>query len=191
MRTDYSAPEIDVVSAQRQAAEAQVIAAENFVSVRELTAGAGNLSTGTRASKPASGALNDFFFETDTHWLYYWSGTAWLFMAGLNFGTNATRAAITVSADDNGAHFFTTDQNKLWRVEGGAWADKFVSLDLTTSLKVSGTKVVGTRGAAVADVASPDATDLATALTLVNELKAQVNLGFARLRSTTGHGLWT
>lgn len=178
MRTDYSAPDYDVTSAQRQAAEAQVIATENFVSVRELSSGAGNLSTGTRASKPASGALNDFFFETDTHWLYYWSGTAWLFMAGLNFGTNAARAAITVTANDNGAHFFTTDQNKLWQVSGGAWTDRFVTLDLTTSLKIAGTKVLGAQGAAVADPAGGAVIDV--------EARVQLSLLLARERA---HGL--
>jgi hypothetical protein len=63
--------------------------------------------------------------------------------------------------------------------------------DVTGEYRVSGNAVVKARGAAVADVASPDATDLATAITLVNEIKAQLNTAFARLRSTTGHGLWT
>jgi hypothetical protein len=40
--------------------------------------------------------------------------------------------------------------------------------------------------AANADAASPDATDLATALTLLNELKAQFNALQAKLR-TAGH----
>lgn len=56
---------------------------------------------------------------------------------------------------------------------------------------VAGTQVLSTRKTAVADVASANATDLPTAITLVNELKTQVNLAFNRLRSTTGHGLWT
>ena len=52
--------------------------------------------------------------------------------------------------------------------------------------KVNTIQVVGARGAAVADVASANATDLATAITLVNELKAQVNTLLARVRT---HGL--
>lgn len=59
----------------------------------------------------------------------------------------------------------------------------------TTSFQQGGVKVVGAQGAAVADAASPDATDLATAITLVNELKAQLNTLLARLRASTGHGL--
>lgn len=55
---------------------------------------------------------------------------------------------------------------------------------------VQGTKIFGAQGAAVADVASANATDLPTAITLVNEIKAQVNTAFARLRAATGHGLW-
>lgn len=144
MRPGYEAPDIDTTMAQRQVgASADII--NNFVAARTVSSGAGELSTGTRSTKPAGAALNDFYFETDTGWLYYWSGATWKFMAGMNFGTNATRAAITVTANDNGASFFTTDQNKLWRVEAGAWVDKTVSFDVTTSLKVAGTKVVGAR----------------------------------------------
>lgn len=190
MKVGYEAPDLDTARAMRQSSATQ----EEFVqfqSIRALTSGAGSLTTGTRASKPASAALNDFYYETDTGWLDYWAGTAWKYLSGVNVGTNATRAAIVVTANDNGALFFTNDQNKLWRVEAGVWVDKFTTLDLTTSLKIAGTIVVGAQGAAVADVASANASDLATAITLVNELKAQVNTAFARLRSTTGHGLWT
>lgn len=168
-------PDIDTTMAQRQAADAQVVATENFVSVRELSSGAGNLSTGSRVSKPPSGAVNDFFFETDTHWLYYWSGSAWLFMGGLNFGTNATRAAITVTANDNGAAFFTTDQNKLWQVSGGVWVDRSVTFDLTTSLKINGTKVIGAQGAAVPDPTGGAVIDV--------EARAQLSLLLARARA--------
>ena len=64
-----------------------------------------------------------------------------------------------------------------------------MTLDLTTSLKVAGTKVLGAQGAAVANVASADATDLATVLTLANETKAQLNAWLARARASGGHGL--
>ncbi len=145
MRGLYDAIDIDTTMAQRQAADAGVIAETNFVSIREaLQSGSGALTVGVRGAKPGSAALNDFYFETDTGWFYYWTGTAWKFISGMNSGTNATRAAITVTANDNGAVFFTTDQNKLYRVIG-VWVDQFVSLDLTTSLKVSSTKVIGAR----------------------------------------------
>lgn len=65
------------------------------------------------------------------------------------------------------------------------------TVDASTSYKVGGTKVIGAQGAAVADVASADATDLPTVITLANEIKAQVNTAFARLRAATGHGLWS
>lgn len=171
MNQAYQSPDIDTTMAQRQAADAQ----ESFVaftSVRALTSGAGTLTTGTRAAKPGSAALNDFYFETDTGWLMYWAGTAWKYLAGVNVGTNAVRAAITVTANDNAALFFTNDQNKLWRVEAGAWVDKFVSLDLTTSLKIGGTKVIGAQGAAVAD-ASGGVTIDAEARTALNALLAR------------------
>lgn len=183
----YGAPDIDTTSAQRRAGEAQITA--NFVSDRALASGSGSLTVGARSMRPSSPALNDFYYETDTHWLYYWGGTAWLFLAGLNSGTNATRAAITVTANDNGAAYLTTDQNKLWLVSGAAWVDRFTTLDLVTSLKINGTKVIGAQGAAVADVASAAATDLPTVITLANEIKTQLNLLLARTRAATGHGL--
>lgn len=49
-------------------------------------------------------------------------------------------------------------------------------------------RVLSTRGAAVAAVASANATDLATAITLVNEIKAQLNTFMTRFRVTGGHG---
>jgi hypothetical protein len=177
MRTDYASPDLDTTMAQRQVGAAQ----EEFVafsSVRALTSGSGVLTTGTRSAKPASAAVNDLYFETDTRWLYYWTGTAWAFVAGLNSGTNAVRAAITVAANDNGAVFYTTDTGKLWQVSGGAWVDRFVSLDLTTSLKIAGTKVIGAQGAAVADPTGGAVIDV--------EARAQLALLLARCRA---HGL--
>ena len=56
---------------------------------------------------------------------------------------------------------------------------------------VSTVQVVGARKNAVADVASANATDLATAITLANETKAQMNALLNRVRSGTGHGLIT
>lgn len=63
------------------------------------------------------------------------------------------------------------------------------SINVATSFKVATVKVVGAQGAAVADVASPDAVDLASAITLANETKAQLNAWLSRARAATGHGL--
>jgi hypothetical protein len=57
------------------------------------------------------------------------------------------------------------------------------------SLQFGGTKVLGARGAAVADVASANATDLPSVIALANESKAQLNSWLARARAATGHGL--
>lgn len=184
--TEYGAPDIDTTLAQRQAGNL-VQSFVNFTTIRSLPGSAsGAFSFGAHASRPASGAIGDQYLSTDRNTIYYYTGTVWMYSTGVNSGTNAVRAAIGVTANDNGSLFFTNDQNKLWRVEGGVWVDKFVTLDLTTSVKVAGTKVIGAQGAAVADAASADATDLATAITLVNELKGKVNTLLARVRA---HGL--
>jgi hypothetical protein len=65
----------------------------------------------------------------------------------------------------------------------------FTTVNATTQYNVAGTKVLGAQGAAVADVASADATDLPTVITLANEIKAQFNTWLARARAATGHGL--
>lgn len=189
MKPQTGAADLDTTMAQRQAgAGAEAVA--NFVSARVSTGTAdSSFSFGAHASRPSSGLQGDRYFSTDRTTLYYYSGTKWLYLAGVNVGTNATRAAITVTADDNGSLFWTTDTGKLWHVSGGIWVDRFVSLDVTTSYNVAGNQLVGTRKAAVADIASADATDLATALLLVNETKAQVNALLSRVRASTGHGL--
>lgn len=186
----YESPDIDTTAVQRQLGALEISTIEQFQTIRTLEGSAdASFTFGLRAARPAAGAQGDRFLATDRNWLYYYTGTQWAIVAGLTFGTDATRAAITPDATDNGAAFYTTDTNKLWRVSGGAWVDSFVSLDVTTSYEVAGVKVVGARGAAVADVASADATDLATVLTLANETKAQLNTLLARVRAATGHGL--
>lgn len=109
-----------------------------FTSIRALSAGTGVLSVGTRAQKPASAALNDEFLESDTGWRYRFSGTAWLYSSGIAIGTNATRAAITVTANDNGALFYTSDTKLLWRVAAGAWAQSDITPAAHKDLHKSG-----------------------------------------------------
>lgn len=99
-------------------------------------------------------------------------------LAIANGGTGAVTAAAARTALGAAASSVNTDITQL----NGA-----SQVDVTGSYKKSGVQVVGAQGAAVADASSPDATDLATAITLVNELKAQLNTAFARLRA---HGLW-
>lgn len=181
MQSGYEAPDIDTESALRQAGATS----ENFIafqSVRSLPGSAAGLfSYGTRTLRPSTGAAGDLYFETDRTWLYYYSGTAWLFLCGLSIGTDATRAAITVSANDNGASFFTTDTGKLWHVSGGAWVDRFVTLTLTTSLKVGANKVIGAQGASVADPTGGAVVDV--------ECRTQLSALLAQVRAATGHGL--
>lgn len=73
------------------------------------------------------------------------------------------------------AQFSLSGVNTIFNLSGAA-----------AQYRVNGTQVVGARGAAVADVASANASDLATAITLANETKTQVNAWLARARA---HGL--
>lgn len=166
---------------------------EEFVAFTSIRTVAGStdstFSFSTRAARPASGLAGDRFFATDLNWLYVYSGTAWVIMCGVKSGTNAARAAYTPDATDNGAYWWTTDTCKLWEVSAGAWVDRFVSPDATTSYEVGGVKVLGARKTgwtAPTGTASRAGFDTTTAtLTQVAEtVKALID----DLHSTAGHG---
>jgi hypothetical protein len=63
------------------------------------------------------------------------------------------------------------------------------TVSIGTAFQIGGVQVVSARKAAVADVASANATDLPTVITLANEIKAQLNALLNRVRASTGHGL--
>jgi hypothetical protein len=212
MQSGVEPRSIDVETALRQGAAVE----QEFVAFQSIRTAAGSadasFSFGTRATRPATGAIGDRYFATDRQTLFSYSGTQWQVVVGFDSGTDAARAAITPDATDNGAFFFATDTAILWEVSGAAWVKRLqvaglagqfttavaagvltFSLDaspnVTTSYRVGLNQIIGTRKAAVADVASADATDLATALTLANETKAQLNALLNRLRASSGHGL--
>jgi hypothetical protein len=165
---------IDVQSALAQAGATQ----QNFVQFQSVRAVSGSsdasFSFGTHASRPASGAQGDRYFETDRGWEFYYTGTAWAYKAGVYIGTDATRAAITPASTDVNALFLVTDTTprKLYRVTSApAWSLVGV---LPNDI-----------GAAVVSVATADAGVAydATAQALINELKAQVNALLVVLRA--------
>jgi hypothetical protein len=118
------------IRTERQAEGAASDVQSLFVSPRSLSATEGALTSDTRAVRlaAAGSAAADLFEETDTGWLYRWTGTAWAFLAGLYAATNTTRLALTISAADNGAWFFATDTGVLWQVSAGAWAQRTVGV---------------------------------------------------------------
>lgn len=189
----------DVEGAQDIATETQAYDAQNIATqfsaatVRSQSGTEAALTTDTRANKATTtGSLaNDLYLESDTNWLWRWTGTAWAFVTGLYVATDATRTALTIAAADNGALFYATDTGILWKVEAGVWVNKFSVITATTSFNVGANKVVGARGAAVTSVATADAGAVydAAAQTLLNEVKAQLNTLLTRLRATGGHGL--
>lgn len=67
------------------------------------------------------------------------------------------------------------------------WTVGFTASPGSVAINISGPGTMSTKNvaAAVADVSSPNATDLATAITLVNELKTQFNALLASLRAAT------
>lgn len=143
-------PSIDVTAAQRQVGALEQQTIEQFQGIRTV-AGTTDaaFSFGPRASRPASGAQGDRYYADDFGARggvqYVYTGTAWEVEVGFVSGTDAQRSAYTPDTTDNGLFYWTTDTCKLWEVSGGGWADRFVSLDATTSYEVAGTKVVGAR----------------------------------------------
>jgi hypothetical protein len=188
------------IRAARQAEEASVTVQAQAQSIRSLTPTESAVTVGPRADRKASSGSQegDLWIEDDSLLLYRWdeSSVSWAYVLGFYYGSDATRTGITLESADEGLWFFVSSAGVnygFWRVVAGVWAKQLLpaSPDAATSYRVGGNDVVKARGAAVADVTSADATDLPSAITLANETKAQLNTLLARLRSTTGHGLFT
>lgn len=82
----------------------------------------GVIGFGLRSAKPAGGNAGTTFFETDTTWTYFDDGSVFKFTAGVYKATDATRAALSVGVNDNGALFYATDTDVWWRVSVGNWS---------------------------------------------------------------------
>ena len=101
-----------------------------------------------------------------------------------HFDLEMARVLGEVTGDADGAQT-TADTADASAVDAQATADT-VTGDLTTHEALAATEAAQAhvkKATAVADVASIDATDLPEALTLVNELKAQVNAMLASDRT--------
>jgi hypothetical protein len=83
----------------------------------------GVIQFGLRSAKPAAGNPGYQYFETDTQAAYVDNGSHWIFEAGVAYGTNAARLALTISTYDSGLLWLASDTLRLWRVVAGAWAD--------------------------------------------------------------------
>jgi len=83
----------------------------------------GNFTFGLRGNEPAPGKPGALYLETDTDWLYYDDGSAWMYLTGTNIGIDAQRLALVIGVNDTDALFITTDAPapKLYRVTGGVW----------------------------------------------------------------------
>lgn len=194
MQSGLQSPDLDTTGTQRQLGALEQVTQAEFQSIRALGGSADATFTfGPRGSLPASGAQGDRYYATDIGarggYLYYYTGTVWELLTGWASGTDAQRSAYAPDTTDDGGYFWTTDTGKVWEVSSGAWVDRFVDIAVATGFKVGANYVVKARGTAVADVASADAIDLATVITLANENKAQLNALLARVRAATGHGL--
>lgn len=180
MQSGLEAPSIDVTATQRQVGALETSTLEQFQTIRSVAGSAdASFSFGARASRPTSGAQGDRYFADDIGarggYLYLWNGVAWEIIVGWASGTNAQRSGYTPDTTDSGGFFLTTDTGKIWEIVGSTWTDRFVTLDLTTSLKIGGTQVVGTQGAAVADAAGGAVIDV--------EARAAINALLARARA--------
>jgi len=152
------------------------------------------------------GYLSGFTAGAGTLWSYNaaWNGTNWIAKA-------ITAVLIALDPTNGFTYYYDTGltignaftPTLRFKINGTGDITKVNSIDNTTVYKVGGTQVVGARGASVADVSlvtteTAGAAYTATEQSMLNHLKTdvtslktQLNLAFARLRSSTGHGLWT
>lgn len=98
----------------------------------------------------AVGLPGDEFFETDTHLVYYYDGSAWHYEAGIGYGSYATMTALSLTVADEGALYFvnTVGVNYgLWRATAGAFVKELLaaSPDVSTEYRVGGNKIIGAR----------------------------------------------
>jgi len=117
-------PTIDVEMAQRRAGATEEEVSQ-FSAPRSATTVTGDFTVGTRTERLSAVNLQsgDRWLESDTGWVYRYTGTAWAWAWGLYKGTDAQRGAIAPAAADNGAEFLTTDTTprKFYRVSATAW----------------------------------------------------------------------
>ena len=116
------------------------------------------------------------------NWAVYTDGTTPSTFGGAVKVGQLKYAATAAAAADVGLSRYAADVLEVNNGTAGQRRD----LMLRALWDAGGNQVVSARQAAVATVASADATDLASALTLANETKAQLNDLLAKLRT---HGL--
>jgi len=113
--------------------------------------------------------------------------------------TNGSASAyrVKLDADEGGGHINVYDASSNSVFYAGS-DEVFTAADLTIDtgkvLKVGTDQVVGARGAAVANagiIHGAELDETAASLTDCQEMRTQLNAVLARLRSTTGHGLFT
>lgn len=195
MRDALVAPTQDVTATQRQLGALELVAQVEIQSTRALAGSADATFTfGPRASRPSSGAQGDRYLADDIGargaFVYYYTGTAWELLAGQASGTDAQRSAYTPDATDDGGTFRTTDTGKEWEVSGGVWVDRYVTLDLTTSLKINGTKVLGARKTGwTAPTGTASRAGFDTTTVTLTQLAEFCKALFDDLNSAAGHGV--
>jgi hypothetical protein len=90
---------------------------------------------------PASGqALGTIYWETDRDYLYIvgtsGGSSAWFFVAGISFGTLASKWTGLVNTDA-GALYYTTDKLTWWQWNGTAWVDLSDVINAVTGFTIN------------------------------------------------------
>jgi len=84
-------------------------------------AAAGVIAYGLRAAQPAPGQPGLMYWQTDYNAVYVDNGTNYVYAVGTHIGTDAARIALSISINDNGFLWFTSDTHSLYYVSSGAW----------------------------------------------------------------------
>jgi len=190
--------EAQSIRTERQAEQGAVGAEAIFTNaVRTTSSTSGSFTADTRAVRQSAvGFAGDLFFESDTGLVYYAdTGTSWKYLAGIGFGSNATRAGLTISTDDNGAWFFVTDAGinyGLWRVVSGGWVKELLpaSPDVLTEYRVNGNRVVNARKTGwTTATGTATRSGFDTTTVTLPQLAEAVKALIDDLHQTAGHGL--
>lgn len=136
------------------------------------TAAGGNGTRAFRASISGS-QIGELFVEDETRWVKRWTGTAWVYYAGIMYATAAERGAIVVDASDIGAPAVETDTGKDWYVDPTpTWIHQslYDLPNVATGYKVGGNQVVGAQGAPIIDPAGGGVVDAEARAALIDLL---------------------
>lgn len=179
------------VSSGHRTAPTLISQAASGVSFSQSLVLAGNSTAGTQlqfADSAGAAAMGTRFSGGD----YFMTSNATQALTGADLWTQTVpgdASLMFVMRHNGNWEFYRAAAGTAAATFATFWGAVLHTIDVNGQVSIGANIVVKARGAAVADVASANATDLPTVILVANECKQELNLLLARVRAATGHGL--